>query len=95
MECTVTYQMGIQIYDQISTSRIWSKLKLHHSISLRFGLKEKVEAFRPWFDQVRATLNFEKLLKSETSSCLLDRVGLKGGQNRLEHCESWRACLFI
>ena len=32
--------MGIQIYDQISTPRIWSKVKLHHSISLRFGFKE-------------------------------------------------------
>ena len=32
--------MSIQIYDQISTPRIWSKVKLHHSISLRFGLIE-------------------------------------------------------
>ena len=59
-----------KIYDQISTPRILSKLKLHHSNSLRFGFKEKVQAFRPWFDQVWANLNFEKLLKSETLSCV-------------------------
>ena len=34
------YQTSIQFYDQISTPRIWLKVKLHHSISLRFGLKE-------------------------------------------------------
>ena len=40
LACTFLYQMGIQFYDQISTLRIWLKVKLHHSISLRFGLKE-------------------------------------------------------
>ena len=40
LACTFLYQTCIQIYDQISTLRIWSKVKLHHSISLRFGLKE-------------------------------------------------------
>ena len=59
--CTFLYQMGIQIYDQISTPRIWSKVKLRHSIPLRFGLKEvkmvlrnwkQMQLFRPWFHQV-------------------------------------------
>ena len=53
--------MSIQIYDEISTLRILSKVKLHHSISLRFGLKEgqmalrnwkQMQPFRPWFHQV-------------------------------------------
>ena len=53
--------MGIQIYDQISSPRIWSKVKLHHSILLRFGLKEgkislinwkQMQPFRLWFHQV-------------------------------------------
>ena len=55
--CTLVYQMGIQIYDQISIIRNCSKVKLRHDV--------------------------------------FTRVGLKGGQNRLEHCESWSACLFI
>ena len=41
------YQTGIQIYDQISTLRIWSKVTLH-LISLRFGLKEGKMALRNW-----------------------------------------------
>ena len=53
--------MVIQIYDQISTLRVWSKVKLRRSISLRFGLKEgkmalrnwkQMQPFRDWFHQV-------------------------------------------
>ena len=40
LACTLVYEMDIQIYDQISTPRIWSKVKHHHLFSLRFGLKE-------------------------------------------------------
>ena len=36
--CTLVYQMGIQIYDQISIMRNCSKLKLH-VFSLGLGLK--------------------------------------------------------
>ena len=42
-----------------------------------------------------SNFNYTKLLKSETSSCFFARVGLKGGQNSLERCESLHVSLFI
>ena len=42
-----------------------------------------------------SNFNYKKLLKSETSSCVIARVGLKGGQNSLEHCKIWHAHLYI
>ena len=39
LACTLVYQMGIQIYDQISIIRICSKVKLRHALSLGLGLK--------------------------------------------------------
>ena len=39
LACTLVYQMGIQIYDQISIIRNCSKLKLCHVFSLGLGLK--------------------------------------------------------
>ena len=39
--------------------------------------------------------NFEKLVKSETSSCSFSKVAHKGTKNSLERHESWRARLFI
>ena len=37
--CILVYQMDIQIYDQISIQRNYSKVKLHRAVSLRLGLK--------------------------------------------------------
>ena len=37
--CTLLYQMGIQIYDQILIIRNCSKVKLRHAFSLGLGLK--------------------------------------------------------
>ena len=37
--CTLVYQMGIEIYDQISIIRNYSKVKLRHAFSLGLGLK--------------------------------------------------------
>ena len=37
--CTLVYQMGIKIYDQISIMLNCSKVKLHHAFSLGLGLK--------------------------------------------------------
>ena len=37
--CTLIYQMGIQIYDQVSIIRNCSKVKLRHAFSLWLGLK--------------------------------------------------------
>ena len=36
---TLVYQMGIEIYDQISIIRNYSKVKLCHAFSLGLGLK--------------------------------------------------------
>ena len=100
------YLMGIQIYDQVSIHRSWSTTKLHRAVLLGFCLKEtKITLNIMKFGMhyyvpsgnlnLRSNFNSEKLAKSETLSCLLARVGIKGGQNKLEHCECWRACLFI
>ena len=35
----LVYQTGIQIYDQISITRIWSKVKLHHAGFAKVCLK--------------------------------------------------------
>ena len=37
--CTLVYQMGIQIYDEISIIRNCLKVKLRHAFSLGLGLK--------------------------------------------------------
>ena len=34
------YQMGTQIYDEVSILRSWSKVKLHRAVWLGIGLKE-------------------------------------------------------
>ena len=39
LACTLVYQMGIRIYDQISIIRNCLKVKLRHAFSLGFGLK--------------------------------------------------------
>ena len=36
----LVYLMDIQIYDQVSILRSWSKAKLHHAVLLGFRLKE-------------------------------------------------------
>ena len=85
----LVYQMGIQIYDQISILEIWSKVKLHHAISLRFGLKEeKIDLNITKFGMhsyipnghlnLRSNFNYEKLVKRETSPCAFSKVALKG-----------------
>ena len=35
----IVYPMGIQIYDQVSILRSMSKVKLHRTVLLGFGLK--------------------------------------------------------
>ena len=35
------------------------------------------------------------MLERETPLCGFNRVGLKGGENSLKHCESWRVQLSI
>ena len=37
--CMILYQMGIEIYDQISILRNYTKVKLCHTFSLGLGLK--------------------------------------------------------
>ena len=81
-------------------------MKLHHAVSLWFGLKEGkialnimifgMHSYLPRGHlNLQSNFNSEKLVKSETLSCALTKVALKGSENSLEHQESWRACLFI
>ena len=96
LACMFLYQTGFPIYDQISTSRIWSKVNLHHSISLRFGLKEVrialnilkvgMHSYLPnGHLNIWSNFNYEKLVKCETSSCGFAKVGFKGVEIKLEH----------
>ena len=104
--CTLVYQTGIQIYDQISILGVWSKVKLHHAVSIRFVLKEGkialnimtygMHSYLPnGHLNLRSNFNLEKLAKSETLSCAFAKVGLKGCENSSEQRKSWSAHLFI
>ena len=93
--------MGIQTYDQNSTPRIWSKVKLHHSISLRFGFKDGKIALNitKIFMHSYLTRNLTKIC---VHSYLPDghigafmKVALKGSENSSERYESWHVQLFI
>jgi hypothetical protein len=97
---TLVYQWDIQNYSQISIPRSWSKLKLDRAFSLDLGLKggklarnvTKVvvrECLQVGHPNPFSNLNSEKLVKVETRSCVFDRLGLKGGENRSERHESW------
>ena len=93
--------MGIQIYDQISTTRIWSNVKLHHLISLRFGLKEGKIAMNitKFFMHSYLTRNLTKIcvhayLQNGHISAF-DMVALKGSENSSERYEIWCVRLFI
>ena len=98
--------MGIQIYDQILITRIWSNVKFHHVVLLRFVLKEEkialnitifgMHSYLPnGHLNIQSNFNSDKMVKSETSSCVLTKVALKGSENSSEHRENWCASLFI
>ena len=81
--------MGIQIYDQISIVRKLSKVKLRRAFSLEFGLKrvqlaqiiEKIgvhACISSGHPNLSSNFNSEKLVRSETPSCIFARVGLEG-----------------
>ena len=91
LACMLVYQLGIQIYDQISILGIWSKVKLHHAVSLRFGLKEGNRALNitkfarhSYLPNGHLNLwsyfNSKKLVKRETLSCDFAKVALKGSE---------------
>ena len=101
----LVYQTGIQIYDQISITRIWSNVKLHHAVLLRFVLKEGKIALNIMIFcmysylqnghlNLQSNFNSEKLVKSETSSCTLTKVALKGSENSSEHRQKL-VCMFV
>ena len=84
--------MGIQIYDQVSILRSWSKAKLHHAILLGFGLKEMkitlnimkvdVHSYLPNAHlNLWSSFNFNKFVNSETLSCGFAKIGITGGEN--------------
>ena len=81
-------------------------MKLRCAVSQRLGLKGMeiarnvvkvgVHAFLSnGHPNLWSNFNSMKLVKIETPSCGFSRVGFKGVQNRSNHCESWRSCLFI
>ena len=100
------YQMGTQIYDQISILGIWSKVKLRHAVSLRFGLKEgkralNITKFGMHYYLSNGHLNIwsyfnsKKLVKRETLSCIFGKVALKGSEIAWNVAKvSVYACLF-
>ena len=67
----------------------YEKFVKSETLLLGFGLKElKITLW--------SNFNYKKLLKSETSSCVFTRLGLKYGQNSLEHfkkCKLLGLCL--
>ena len=103
----ILYPMGIQIYNQVSILRSTSKVKLDHTILLGFGLKEQkitmnivkvgVHTYHPNAHQkIWSNFNSKKFVKCETPSCGFAKVGVKGGQNSLEHykkCKLLGLCL--
>ena len=85
----LVYLMAIQIYDQVSILRSWSKVKLHLAILLGFGLKESkitlniMKVGVHWYlpnakINLRSNFNSEKLVKSETLLYSFVEVGIKG-----------------
>ena len=102
----IVYPMGIQIYDQVSILRSTSKVNLHHTFLLGFGLKEMkitlnimkvcTHTYHPNAHQkIWSYFNSEKFVKSETSSCGFTKAGVKEGENSSENREICSACLSI
>ena len=97
----LVYQTGIQFYDQISIPKIWSKGKLHHTVSLRCGLKEGKIALNIMkiFMHSYLTRNLVKICVhaylSDGHIGTFAKVALKGSENSSQHCESWCVRLFI
>ena len=89
LACMLVYPMGIQIYDQASNLRSWSKPKLHHVVLLGFGLKVSkitlnimkvgVYSYLPNAHlNLWSNFNSKKLVKSETLLYGFAEVGIKG-----------------
>ena len=104
LKCMPVYQMGIQIYDQISIVRKLSKVKVHRAFSLEFGLKrvqigQNITKFGVHgcisnrHPNLSSNFNFGNLIKSETSPCGFSKVWLKGGIKNSEHHLIWHALL--
>ena len=104
--CVIVYPIGIQIYDQVPILRTTSKVNVHHTVLLGFGLKELkitlnivkvgVHTYHPNAHQkIWSNFNSDKFVKTETLSCSFAKVGVKGGENSSERRESWSAHLSI
>ena len=87
----LVYLMGIQIYDQVSILRTWSKEKLHSVVLLGFGLKESKITLNIMKVGVHCYLpNAHLNLRSNGFA----KIGVKGGEifwNILKFCV--HACL--
>ena len=93
------YRMRIQIYDQVSILRSWSKAKLHRVVLLGFGLKESKITLNIMKVGVHSHLanadlnlwsnfNSDIFVKSETPSCTFTRIGVIRGENSSKRRES-------
>ena len=106
LACMIIYPMGIQIYDQLSILISTSKLKLHRTVLLWFGLKELkitlnivkvgMHTYHPNAHQkIWSNFNSKKFVNGETSLCGFTKVGVKGGEYSSERRKSWSAHLYI
>ena len=98
--------MGIQIYNQVSILRCWSKAKLHRAVLLVFGLKESkitlnimkvdVHSYLPNAHlNLWSNFNFNKFVKSETLSCGFSKIEITRGENSSKRRESLSVRLSI
>ena len=91
----------IQIYHPISIPKNLSEVKVHHAVSLRFGLKE-------WKIALNITKFFmhSYLIRNLAKICVhtyltnghidvFAMFALKGSEKSSERYESWRVRLFI
>ena len=80
-------------FHQVGKKWTWWKLALKEAEITMNMVKVGIHSSLPnghlnlWLN-----FNFEKLVKSEISSCCFAKVGLKGVENSLEHHKSWHAC---
>ena len=97
---------GYPNLDQSLIPRNWSKVKLRRAFSLELGskgvqsgwniAKVGVHSYLPNANlNLRSNFNYEKLVKSETSSCGFSKIGVKGGENSSKRHKSWSARLSI
>ena len=106
LACMIVYPMGIKRYDQILIPINLEKVKLHRAVLQRLVLKGVKIARNVAKVGVNACLsnghpklwsnfNSEKIVKSETSSCIFAIIRLTSGPNSSKDYKIWHARLYI